>query len=125
MAEQVPSVRVTRAAKKRAAAAFGDHTPVTKKRVVLGELPNISNIVPPREPSEPRRKPAKPRAKGKAKKGANKSALSRKLEPAQPDKKEDGDPGVDVRAEDEDPQMCQEYAADIYEYLQKMEVIGW
>ncbi|XP_031403735.1 cyclin-A3-4-like isoform X1 [Punica granatum] len=126
MAEQAQSGRVTRAARKRAAAAAvagpGDHTPVTKKRVVLGELTNQSNIVlQPKEPSEPR-KPVNPRAKGKVKKGVRKCAVRSKVEPARPEKKEEGDCGIDVRAEDDDPQMCREYAADIYEYLRTMEI---
>lgn len=130
MAEQMLSARVTRAARKRvaataaAAAAAVDHTPVTKKRAVLGELPNLSNIAPPTEPIEPQ-KPLNLRAKGKGKvrKGTKKSAVSCKLESPQPRKKEDGDRGIDVRTDEDDPQMCREYAADIYEYLRKMEVI--
>jgi cyclin A len=46
MAEQENCTRVTRAAKKRAAAlASTEDQPLNKKRVVLGELPNLSNAI--------------------------------------------------------------------------------
>lgn len=122
MAEQVHSVRLARAARKRVAAA-GDDTWVTKKRVVLGELPNLSNTVWHKEPSEPR-KPVNPRPKRKVKKGVNKFAVSGKLESARLDNGEDGDPGTDVGAEEDDPLMGGPYAADIHGYLQKMKVIA-
>lgn len=124
----MPSANVTRAARKRVAAASAAaielHTPVSKKRVVLGELSNLSNssIFPPVVLNEAQ-KPLNPRAKGEVKKGAKKAPVRSKLEPAQPKKKEDEGPGIDVRAEEDDPQMCRDDAADIYEYLHKMEVI--
>jgi cyclin A len=105
MAEQENCTRVTRAAKKRAAAlASTEDQPLNKKRVVLGELPNLSNAIV--SSNEPQKQKAK--AKPKARKGAS--------------TKKEGVLKEDVDGNPEDPQMCAPYASDIYEYLHKMEV---
>ncbi|KAK4750500.1 hypothetical protein SAY87_003982 [Trapa incisa] len=124
MAEQVGCSRVTRAARKRVATVeiVDDYTPATKKRVVLGELTNLSNsnIVTGVKLSEPR-KQLNIRAKRKVKKEDKKAPARSKLEPSGL-KKEDEDACTDARDEEGDPQMCRDYVADIYEYLKKMEV---
>ena len=81
---------------------------MNKKRVVLGELPSLSNaIVSSNEPQKQKAK-AKAKAKPKARKGAS--------------TKKEGVLKEDVDGKPEDPQMCAPYASDIYEYLHKMEV---
>lgn len=127
MADQGRSSRITRAAKKRAASSAaggggGDQAPATKKRVVLGELPNLSNVLVEAR-GEPNAKPLKTTARqppkagrGKVKKPAAAAEGAASLEP------EDGDPKIDVEPASDDPQMCRAYVADIYEYLHKMEM---
>lgn len=112
MAEQEASVRLTRAAKKRAAAAMADEQPATKKRVVLGELPNLSNVVVPENPSSGAG-PQMPKCKTKAKK-VTKPVTTATAKPA----------AKDTDAKPNDPQMCESYASEIYEYLHQMEVSG-
>ena len=100
-------VRVTRAMKRKAeeAAATIQRTP-TKKRVVLGELPKLQNaVVPPPESSRPHQ----PKRKSKTKSRAAKKPRT----PPQPD---------EIQTTPSDPQMCEPYARDIYEYLHKLEV---
>ncbi|OVA14125.1 Cyclin [Macleaya cordata] len=102
MAEQVNSMRVTRAAKKRAATAMGSvqvlHPQATKKRVILGELTNLKNVVAISESDLVG--PQKP-----------KTRLRKKEEKI-----------VEIEANSDDPQMCAPYASDIFEYLHSMEV---
>ncbi|WCJ33298.1 CYCLIN A3 4 [Euphorbia peplus] len=102
MADQENSLRLTRATRKRAASASSLDQPVSKKnknRVVLGELPNLSNsVVAPRK-----KKVTKPKPKGKR-------AI------ANVPTKDDSD----GRCPD-DPQICGAYASDIYEYLLQLE----
>ncbi|XP_058081114.1 putative cyclin-A3-1 isoform X1 [Magnolia sinica] len=103
MADQENCTRLTRAAKKRAVAAAQsqqDLVPATKKkRTVLGELPNFSNVVadpvPDAEPSKRKLRPSK--------------KTERKLL-------------MDVEANTNDPQLCVPYASDIFEYLHSMEI---
>ncbi|KAI3412895.1 Cyclin N-terminal domain-containing protein [Psidium guajava] len=129
MAEQGGrSLRITRAAKKRAAtatAAGEEQTPATKKRVVLGELPNLSNIVGNGEGELNARKP-KPRqpkaVRGKVKKSSTESTAGSAPLSSPTLKSEDVDPKIDVEPASDDPQMCRAYVADIYEYLHKMEM---
>ncbi|KAF5740639.1 putative cyclin A [Tripterygium wilfordii] len=113
MADQ-ENVRITRAAKRRAAGNTED-MPVPKKRVVLGELPNVSNVVVSVNPSlgnEPQKR--KSRAKTKAKKALVSTTAKSTTE--------DVAEKVDIDGESHDPQMCAPYATDIYDYLHKMEV---
>jgi cyclin A len=115
MAEQETSVRVTRAAKKRAATATADEQAPTKKRVVLGELPNLSNVIVPANPGSGAG-PQKPKCKTKTKK-VTKSATTAAVKPA-------GTAEKDTNSKPDDPQMCEPYVSEIYEYLHKMEVSG-
>ncbi|KAK4779100.1 hypothetical protein SAY86_006628 [Trapa natans] len=136
MTDQMRSSCATRAACKRAytATVVDDDAPATKKRVVLGELTNLSycTFVPPVKPSEVR-KPLNTEAKRNVKKVDNKARIRSKSE-STPSNKEEDDAGIDVRADEgddpcievrsevDDHQMCREYVTDIYEYLKKMEV---
>lgn len=114
MADLENCVRITRAAKKRAAAAMAasdsHQLQPNKKRVVLGELPNLSNVAgsPAGVASSAAQKP-KFRARKKENEKAKVKAVARAV--------------ADVDADSEDPQMCGPYAADIFEYLHKMEVM--
>lgn len=81
--------------KKRVAAGAAEHEPMNKKRVVLGELTNLSNS-----------------QVEKAKPSRGVVVQEKKLAV------KDGD----VAVEAEDPQMCGAYLSDIYEYLHKMEM---
>ncbi|KAJ8762605.1 hypothetical protein K2173_008044 [Erythroxylum novogranatense] len=109
MADQENCARLTRAAaaKRRAAASSAvEDQPVLKKRVVLGELKNVPNVV------AVTRKP-----KSKAKKPKAKRAIVTEKEDvvAKGESQE-----FDVKPHD--PQMCESYVSDIYDYLHKMEV---
>ncbi|KAL5780160.1 hypothetical protein ACOSQ2_010897 [Xanthoceras sorbifolium] len=119
MADQENCARLTRAAKKRAASVAlsgnAEEQPLTKKRVVLGELPNLSNAVVPVDRSL-KAEPKKPKGKIKAK-----PKVKRALEPNAA-KKDNVEANVDVDVSADDPQMCAPYATDIYEYLRNMEV---
>ncbi|GMI82672.1 cyclin-dependent protein kinase 3;2 [Hibiscus trionum] len=115
MAYQENRVRVTRAAaKKRAADSAGltEEKLVTKKRVVLGELSNLSNVVV----SGKENQKTQPKGKLKAKTRAVKPALNVSKEGSEDDKP------ADIDARSDDPQMCGHYVSDIYEYLRQMEV---
>ncbi|XP_068654607.1 putative cyclin-A3-1 isoform X2 [Aristolochia californica] len=107
MVDKENCVRLTRAAKKRVAvaatagtgerSAFEALQPATKKRVVLGELSNVSNVGSRLAPGT-----EKPETRSRKK-----------------DKKPEA--AVDIDAKTEDPQMCGPYASAIYEYLRSME----
>ncbi|KAI4316648.1 hypothetical protein L6164_024608 [Bauhinia variegata] len=103
--------RLTRAAKKRAAAAIADLHAPTKKRVVLGELPDLSNALVRKKPDYG--------AETQKEKGGTKRKV-RKVLPTTtaktPAKSGDGEVKLD------DPQMCETYVSDIYDYLRTMEV---
>ncbi|PWA93474.1 Cyclin A/B/D/E [Artemisia annua] len=89
----VGGVRVTRLAKKRAMEQIGSHfQPANKKRVVLGDLTN--NVVVVQKTT-----------KGVSKKVVKKDVNIQKID-------------------DElvDPQMCETYVEDIYDYLRNMEM---
>ncbi|KAF8410142.1 hypothetical protein HHK36_002664 [Tetracentron sinense] len=102
MGDEENCVRITRAAKKRAAAdmAATQHLqlPATKKRVVLGELTNLSNFA---VDSASAVEPQKPKCR--LKKKDQKTELP------------------DIDATSNDPQMCAPYASDIYTYLHSIE----
>ncbi|XP_068656455.1 putative cyclin-A3-1 [Aristolochia californica] len=106
MADKENCVRLTRAAKKRAAAAaagagerspFEVLQPATKKRVVLGNLSNVSNVGSRLAP------------------GAEKPQARLRKRDKKPEEL------VHIDANTEDPQMCGPYASAIYEYLRSME----
>ncbi|XP_059286569.1 G2/mitotic-specific cyclin C13-1-like [Lycium ferocissimum] len=106
-------VRVTRLAKKREAEAMVKHLQQpNKKRVVLGEIQDLSNVGFNK---------IKPKCK-KTTKRKVKRCVSEK-------DKECDDPQMcsayvsDIYANlDDDPQMCSAYASDIYDYLHHMEI---
>ncbi|KAG9440306.1 hypothetical protein H6P81_020471 [Aristolochia fimbriata] len=109
MADKENCVRLTRAARKRAAAAaaaaaaagerspFEPVQPPTKKRVVLGELSNLTN------------------ASSRLSSGVEKPQTRARKK----DKKPEAAVGQDAKTED--PQMCGPYASAIYDYLRSME----
>ncbi|KAM5565788.1 putative cyclin-A3-1 [Rosa sericea] len=106
MAEKENCVRVTRAMKRKAEAAAVDQTP-PKKRVVLGELPNLQNaVVPANEGS---------RVEPHKRKSRTKSRAAKKALPIP-------ETAPEVETTPSDPQMCEPYSRDIYEYLHKLEV---
>ncbi|KAJ0229433.1 Cyclin-A3-4 [Hirschfeldia incana] len=103
MAEKEICVRMTRAATKRKAMATEEEEErFTKKRVVLGELPNVSNLN--RKRVIP--KPATKTLAAPAKQRKNPPVESRS----------------DIDARSDDPKMCGPYVSDIYDYLREMEV---
>ncbi|XP_007018576.2 PREDICTED: putative cyclin-A3-1 isoform X2 [Theobroma cacao] len=119
MADQENCARVTRAAaKKRAAEAAGimEERVTNKKRVVLGELSNLSNVLSVNKALGKENRKQQPKVKGKAKTRVAKPALKEKKEEAQDEK------DVDIDAKSDNPQMCAHYVSDIYEYLHQMEV---
>ncbi|XP_059636409.1 putative cyclin-A3-1 [Cornus florida] len=108
MADKENCVRVTRLAKKRAAEAMGlaepKQQPATKKRAVLGELPNSFNFTGNRNlGSEPKKQ------KCRSKKNVKKEIVETSSE-------------HNIDAEFIDPQMCDAYISEIYEYLHNMEM---
>ena len=120
MAEQEQCVRVTRSMKRRAAVAGAEDQSAPKKRVVLGELPNLSNVVVPVNQNagvEPLKPKCVSKAKAKAKnKGLTTTAVKTTKEI---------DTGLGGDGKSDDPQLCRAYASDIYEYLRKTEVRGF
>ncbi|KAL5559113.1 hypothetical protein UlMin_035324 [Ulmus minor] len=105
MADQENPVRLTRAAKRRAA-AMADEQPAPKKRVVLGELPNVSNV-----DSQTNRDSGI--VEKKERRGIN--AKAKKALPMT-------DESPEKKAESDDPQMCGSYVSDVYEYLHELEM---
>lgn len=95
--EKENCVRMTRAATKRKAsmAAILDDERISKKRVVLGELPNLSNIKNPRKAIKQKKPVSIPT-----------------LVTVNSD--------IDTRSDD--PQMCGSYVTSIFEYLRQLEV---
>ncbi|KAL0723137.1 hypothetical protein Bca4012_037736 [Brassica carinata] len=100
MTEKEICVRMTRAAAKRKAMATEEER-VTKKRVVLGDLPNVTNLNQKRVIPKPTKSLGAP-------------AKQRKTAPVVS--------GSDIYARSDDPKMCGPYVSDIYEYLREMEV---
>ncbi|CAA7048008.1 unnamed protein product [Microthlaspi erraticum] len=114
MSEKEICGMMTRAAAKRKAMATEEDERANKKRVVLGELINSSNVtilpnlnkrIQISRPIETVTPPAKLR----------KSAPVALAVPAV-------ESGSDIDARSDDPQMCGPYVADIYEYLRELEV---
>ncbi|CAH8353443.1 unnamed protein product [Eruca vesicaria subsp. sativa] len=106
MTNQEICVRVTRAAAKRKAMATEEER-VTKKRVVLGELPNVSNV----KNLSRKREIASPT-----------NSIGAKLRKTAPVALAAVEFGSDIDARSDDPKMCGPYVSDIYEYLREMEV---
>ncbi|KAI3465298.1 hypothetical protein Pfo_021961 [Paulownia fortunei] len=121
MADQENCMRVTRlAAKKRAAEeAMQQLHPQQnkKKRVVLGEIQNVlssQNLGLDRNQKlriGNEKKESKPKRNGKKRKASVKETKSAKEEE-----------GSGINAKCDDPQMCEAYVSDIYEYLHNMEM---
>nr|XP_023914109.1 putative cyclin-A3-1 isoform X2 [Quercus suber] len=105
MAEEENCVRITRAAEKRALSAASGSP--NEKRVVLGELQNLSNVVVPVNT-----KPVT-KTKPKAKKAVTTTLIS--TTKGSPTK-------VVTDASYDDPQLCGAYASDIDDYLHIMEM---
>ncbi|XVF39848.1 hypothetical protein PTKIN_Ptkin01aG0065300 [Pterospermum kingtungense] len=123
MADKENCMRVTRAAaaaRKRAAESAElseENVTTNKRRVVLGELSNLSNVVVSVNKVEGKETgKQQPEGKAKAKKRLIRPALKGKKVKA-----EDTNAG-DIDAKSDDPQMCGQYVSDIYEYLLQMEV---
>ncbi|KAL0753261.1 PREDICTED: cyclin-A3-4-like isoform X2 [Brassica oleracea var. oleracea] len=112
MAENQNSTRMTRAAAKRKAST-ADENPVSKKRVVLGELPNNSNVAAPLIPLQ-ERETQKPKSTLVA---AKKQTKNPPIPPAAAVLPQT----VDFESGSSDPQMCGPYVADICAYLREME----
>lgn len=116
--DQENCARVTRAsaAKKRTAAAASfseDQAPATKKRVVLGELPQLSNAIPsnPGSGIEPKK------LKGKGKVQVKKAETLPTPSPPNDEKT-----NADANSELDDPQICSADVTDIVKYLRDLEV---
>ncbi|XP_060199374.1 putative cyclin-A3-1 [Lycium barbarum] len=92
--ENCNSGRVTRLAKKRAAEAMAlkHQQRASKKRAVLGEIQNLTNVG----------------VKKQSKRKVKRAVASKTVE--------------EVNLNDDDPQMCKAYVSDIYDYLRKMEI---
>ncbi|KAG7536671.1 Cyclin-like [Arabidopsis suecica] len=99
--EKENCVRMTRAATKRKASmeATIDEERINKKRVVLGELPNLSNIKKPRKATK---------IPTKQKKSVSIPTLVTL--------------NSDIDTRSDDPQMCGPYVTSIFEYLRQLEV---
>ncbi|KFK31754.1 hypothetical protein AALP_AA6G154900 [Arabis alpina] len=112
--EKENCVRITRAAAKRKAsmAATIDEERLSKKRVILGELPNLANLTFPNQKTEikkTRKVPTKKQQKQKKKK----VVLGKDTEIIDLD--------LDIDSRSDDPQMCGPYVTSIFDYLRQME----
>ncbi|XP_023546574.1 putative cyclin-A3-1 [Cucurbita pepo subsp. pepo] len=116
MAELGNCVRITRASSKRvAASAMSDDQSTNKKRVVLGELPNIQNAT---GSAAQKRKATSQITKCKPKKRTKIAAAPMSKTTVVV---EDNDPKLTVDDILDDPEMKGPYSSDIYAYLRKME----
>ncbi|KAD6119053.1 hypothetical protein E3N88_10324 [Mikania micrantha] len=107
------SVRVTRLAKKRAMEAIGSQfQPANKKRTVLGELSNNELSFNDRKVGSDN-VPKKKCGSKKVKKAVKAASMAAK------------EPELNVEINDDnltDPQLCEAYVSDIYDYLRNMEM---
>ncbi|KAL0737017.1 hypothetical protein Bca4012_013227 [Brassica carinata] len=97
-------VRMTRAATKRKAAMLDEDrlSNKKKKRVVLGELPNLCNLSNTQK--QTKRVPTKKQNKKKSNSNVPKESKS------------------DIDTRSDDPQMCAPYVIGIFDYLRQLEV---
>ncbi|KAL0558061.1 hypothetical protein IC582_006624 [Cucumis melo] len=117
MAASENCARVTRASKKRAAAAtVVEGQSANKKRVVLGELSNVQNVNV--SVAAQKRKAKSQITKCKPKKRA-KVGVAPKIKTIVVS--EDNEPKLTVDDLLDDPEMKGPYSSDIYAYLRKME----
>ncbi|GFP83925.1 putative cyclin-a3-1 [Phtheirospermum japonicum] len=116
MADQENCMRVTRlTARKRAAEEAIAAQQNKKKRVVLGEIQNIlssQNVGLSRKNQSEAEKNKPKRNVKKGKVGAKEKKSS----------KGGNNSGIDLDGKIDDPQMCEAYVSDIYEYLHNMEM---
>ncbi|KAK6138849.1 hypothetical protein DH2020_027408 [Rehmannia glutinosa] len=114
MADQENYTRVTRfAAKKRAAEETMQQMNIKKKRVVLGEIQNVLSSKNLGLDENQKLGIENEKKKNKPKKTSNKGKASVEEEKAS---------GINVDVKKcNDPQMCEAYVSDIYEYLHNME----
>ncbi|CAN1274291.1 Putative cyclin-A3-1 [Linum perenne] len=115
MADQENCSRLTRAARKRAAAAMTPADEQKRNRVVLGELPQLSNVGPISVDLTSGGRPDKRKAKAKANPKPKRKSKAKVVVKSVDAGSEDRDGLTD------DPQMCTPYVSDIYEYLHKLE----
>ncbi|CAL9217931.1 unnamed protein product [Arabidopsis halleri] len=114
MSENQNCARMTRAAAKRKASSMAvDENPVRKKRVVLGELPNMSNVVA--VPVKPNQETETLKAKTSVNTSKKQMKKALMIPVAVPE------PSVDIESRSVDPQMCEPFASDICAYLREME----
>ncbi|KAL8487597.1 hypothetical protein ACS0TY_024061 [Phlomoides rotata] len=119
MADQENCRRVTRlVARKRAAEELIAAGTSKKTRVVLGE---IQNVLPSDDVGL--RKNQKVGVENEKKSKSKRNAKRGKAGKADESKssKRETDPAIDLDGKSDDPQMCEAYASDIYEYLSEME----
>lgn len=110
-------LRVTRLAKKRAVESIAvtsqQQQRASKKRVVLGELKNLSGNITQSLKYEPK----------KQQKCGHKRKLKKEEEAFEEKEKKTVEyAAMDIDANSDDPQLCRDYVSDIYDYLHEMEV---
>ncbi|KAF7817459.1 putative cyclin-A3-1 [Senna tora] len=103
MADKENCVRLTRAAKKRA--ALPQLQPPTKKRVVLGELTNFSHLVSPQGTLT-----------------HNTRRITKRVRREPPSTTAATSNLIDTDQSWDDPQMAAPYVSDIYQYLRDLEM---
>ncbi|GAB4852282.1 cyclin [Ancistrocladus abbreviatus] len=131
MADKENCMRVTRAAKKRAAEAMvsaeSQHLPpVTKKRAVLGEISSSvlgnCNVKVTSEPQKQKKcRPKKGKHVGAASSTVEAPAAAAK-EPVVEVVESAAEELRDIDAISDDPQMRPDYVSDIYDYLRNVEM---
>ena len=100
VAEKCEAPITRAAAKRRAQAVFVEEKQLaTKKRAVLGDVTSLANVVALANNILGVAPPQKPKLERLSEGNVKKAAR-----------------------DDEDPQLCEPYAADIYAYLRRMEV---
>lgn len=118
MSENQNCTRMTRAAAKRKASSMAideSATVSSKKRVVLGELPNLSNVIAV---------PVKPNKEKEIQKPVN-ITKKKQMKKALVDPVTVVETSVEFESRSVDPQMCGPYVSDICAYLREMEVTNF
>lgn len=127
MVDKENCARVTRSAARKRVPDAGARTARAadkRQRVVLGELPDPSNVAAgPRPPLGLKEEVGKPKPRGRKKKP--------QVQPDEQMKRDEGEKPlvkgaavVDIDSSIGDPQLCAHYATDIYRYLRSMEVVA-
>uniref|UniRef100_A0A6P4ATX8 B-like cyclin n=1 Tax=Ziziphus jujuba TaxID=326968 RepID=A0A6P4ATX8_ZIZJJ len=112
MDDKENSMRVSRAAKRKAAASMAESHVPTKKRAVLGELQNLSN--PPSHPNQNQSSGVVPQKQ--------KCGTKTRAQKALPMTKTLTTSKQDKDTKSDDPQICGPYVSDVYAYLHQLEV---